>query len=69
MLPRGVPGRRGAQRHDVEPNLSRTQVVVGVDGSDLTRSAIGSALAAAAERGIGLTAGGLDRVLHLIMRR
>ncbi len=43
-------------RHDVRPSLSRTRVVVGVDGSDLSRSAIGFALAAAAQRGIGLTA-------------
>jgi nucleotide-binding universal stress UspA family protein len=40
----------------VRPGPSRTRVVVGVDGSDLSQSAIGFALAAAAQRGIGLTA-------------
>jgi nucleotide-binding universal stress UspA family protein len=44
------------QRRNVRPNLSPTRVVVGVDGSDLSQSAIGFALAAAAHRGMGLTA-------------
>lgn len=40
----------------VAPGPSRARVVVGVDGSDLSRSAIGFALRAAAQRGVGLTA-------------
>jgi nucleotide-binding universal stress UspA family protein len=41
---------------DVAPGPSRAQVVVGADGSDLSSRAIGFALHAAAQRGIGLTA-------------
>jgi len=41
---------------EVVPGPSRAQVVVGVDGSDLSSRAIGFALHAAAQRGIGLTA-------------
>lgn len=35
---------------------SRTRVVVGIDGSDRSRTAIGFAFAAAAQRGVGVTA-------------
>lgn len=42
--------------HEVAPGPSRTQVVVGVDGSDLSSPAIGFALHAAVQRGVGLTA-------------
>lgn len=42
--------------HQVASGPSRTQVVVGVDGSDLSSPAIGFALHAAAQRGVGLTA-------------
>lgn len=40
----------------VTPGPSRARVVVGVDGSDLSSAAIGFALAAAAQRGVGVTA-------------
>jgi len=42
--------------HAVDAGPWRARVVVGVDGSDVSASAIGFALAAAAQRGIGLTA-------------
>lgn len=41
---------------DVAPGPSPARVVVGVDGSDLSSPAIGFALRAAAQRGVGLTA-------------
>lgn len=41
---------------EVAPGPSRARVVVGVDGSDLSSTAIGFALRAAAQRGVGLTA-------------
>jgi nucleotide-binding universal stress UspA family protein len=40
----------------VTPGPSRARVVVGVDGSDLSSAAIGFALGAAAQRGVGVTA-------------
>jgi nucleotide-binding universal stress UspA family protein len=43
-------------RREVEPGPSRVRVVVGVDGSDPSAPALGVAFAAAAQRGIGLTA-------------
>ncbi|WP_433035385.1 universal stress protein [Actinomycetospora sp. CA-053990] len=41
---------------EVVPGPSRAKVVVGVDGLDLSSRAIGFALQAAAQRGVGLTA-------------
>lgn len=40
----------------VTPGISRARVVVGLDGSELSSPAIGFALRAAAQRGIGVTA-------------
>ena len=43
-------------RREVAPGPSRARVVVGVDGTDLSAPAVGVALSAAVQRGIGLTA-------------